>query len=778
MSFIPDSHLIKFVVQKQETMTGLALQIDGKWAVLSEGDSVNIENNSPVWGEGNSFSLPFELDIEANRHILGNADQITGQSVYEVLDGKRAVLYTLGIPVYYGKIKMEDEVELSEGKVDVTLVSGNLTFDEMIDGMNCQDVELMDEIVVGTELEKVLITFNKSASNDFSDPFLPKPLGDTVHYQVTIGSKKFITNKDDKWQSTINVVEAYPQMKYCNVPVATQNNESSKREYYQFDADRAGTGICFYVLYFLDCLFSKLKVPVIENGLPNMDDMKRLAFFSTLCDFERYPFITKAPGSNVDATLSDFGIQEVKGERFGQSEYFEIGGVQYTGFGPSQHSVGASIYQLNRMVATSKNFPDIEVSELIESIKNAFGVVLLYDEKFSTVRLLFVKDILRDSSIVHAFAEIYECTKMENRLNGFELGYSSGSDDNTSFNYNDYSKVISDKVYAQMRKNVSPYDEHLYIDQRTGDSFRIKIDEEALSDNTKDLNPSLVEVAEFVSAKYGDCKEENYIEKKEIGFTPIRSNDVSEIEGQSKYMVYLDVDMGKPGLHEYSITNYGEYGMGEGMATPNVGEDEAGPVLYPITFYGLKTTVKYDGYDYSEQTDGYGSPINQYDAGFTLGIMRPGAGTKVEDVEGNYDGEGNYKYFVIADNPAFISDTIDHYGYNYDYNGDLEGGVDLSGRFSLKPRAEKPNPEGGFYPITETYAQRRGLFDKFYSEYAYFVVNRKIVRMKCRMEMADLLNIDWTKRYKIGEYVGFINKYSYSVSSTGISDVELEMYYI
>ena len=97
-------------------MTGLALQIDGKWAVLSEGDSVNIENNSPVWGEGNSFSLPFELDIEANRHILGNADQITGQSVYEVLDGKRAVLYTLGIPVYYGKIKMEDEVELSEGR--------------------------------------------------------------------------------------------------------------------------------------------------------------------------------------------------------------------------------------------------------------------------------------------------------------------------------------------------------------------------------------------------------------------------------------------------------------------------------------------------------------------------------------------------------------------------------------------------------------------------------------------------------------------------------------
>ena len=83
-----------------------------------------------------------------------------------------------------------------------------------------------------------------------------------------------------------------------------------------------------------------------------------------------------------------------------------------------------------------------------------------------------------------------------------------------------------------------------------------------------------------------------------------------------------------------------------------------------------------------------------------------------------------------------------------------------------------------YFPVTATYAQRRGLFDKFYTEYAYFAVNRKIVKMVCRMEMADILNIDWTKRYKIGDYTGFINKYSYTVDSTGMSDVTLEMYYI
>ena len=96
----------------------------------------------------------------------------------------------------------------------------------------------------------------------------------------------------------------------------------------------------------------------------------------------------------------------------------------------------------------------------------------------------------------------------------------------------------------------------------------------------------------------------------------------------------------------------------------------------------------------------------------------------------------------------------------------------------LKLRAEKPKPGGGFYPIDYPAVQKRGLFDKFWSEYAYWIVNRKIIKMLLRIEIADLVNIDWTKRYKIGNYIGFINKFSYSVNKSGVSDVELEMYYL
>ena len=55
-------------------MEGLSLQIADKWAVLDEGVSISVEENSPIWGEGNSFSFPFELDVESNRHIIGNSD--------------------------------------------------------------------------------------------------------------------------------------------------------------------------------------------------------------------------------------------------------------------------------------------------------------------------------------------------------------------------------------------------------------------------------------------------------------------------------------------------------------------------------------------------------------------------------------------------------------------------------------------------------------------------------------------------------------------------------
>lgn len=782
-------------------MTGLALQIDGKWAVLSDDDSVNIENNSPVWGEGNSFSLPFELDIEANRHILGNADQITGQSVYEVLDGKRAVLYTLGIPVYYGKIKMEDEVELSEGKVDVTLVSGNLTFDEMIDGMNCQDVELLDEIVIGERVTEFDAVF-------YSNKGLPSAT-------IPCYAPQFWMRMENAGASTVNVTNAYPNAPYCNMRICYQvpeENESGDEatlkadcptsvikareevmnadygKYVVLGADRPLSSPCFYILYFLDCLMKKMLGYSFDNsGISYIPDMKRLAFCSTKCGYDE---VDTGEILNID------GLNKViKGGMY-------FGGLYGVGWDYSMRIEAP----LKKCVANSKNFPDIDVSEFIDGIKNGFGIRFLFDEKAHSARCVYLKDILKDTEIKGIGAvEIYEVGKLENNIKGFKLTY-SGSDDDTSFNYTDWGKdvVLIDSFNTAMNA-VAENNKNLYVDTRTGLSYRIKIDKEAKSSSEK--NPSLIEVGAYIPVEYGDCSNEECVETVEIGFTPATMNDVrykSRIDSTRRqsnrgdkvsdddnniqtFAFFLDVSMKYPSappmiqvaatLPSYDIR--WEYTYMDTQRFDEARTDQSQEAIKKIKEEkgGIHRGIKAEKFENN-------SPIQEYDTGFMLSVMRgPGREAETIDHSKNYDGEENYMYYTVGQDYTFHSDTVDNYARVWDYNGKEEGGIEVENSFSLKLRAEKPNPnaaegESPFYPLTTSYAQRRGLFDKFYSEYAYFVVNRKIVKMKCRMEMADLLNIDWTKRYKIGEYVGFINKYSYSVSSSGISDVELEMYYI
>ena len=121
-------------------------------------------------------------------------------------------------------------------------------------------------------------------------------------------------------------------------------------------------------------------------------------------------------------------------------------------------------------------------------------------------------------------------------------------------------------------------------------------------------------------------------------------------------------------------------------------------------------------------------------------------------------------------NYAFTADSCDNFGRFFDYNGTEEGGVDQSGRFSLKLVAEK---EG--YPIGDNY-RNRGLVSKFLSEYLYFMAHKKTVMLTVKMSITQIINIDFLKRYRIGNYVGFINKVSYSLTPNGIEDITIELY--
>lgn len=786
--------------------------------MLDEDASISIEEQSPLWGDGNEFSFPFELSIEENRHIVGNSDQLTGQSIYDVLHGQRAVLYAMGIPIFYGKVEIDDEVEIAEGRVEVNIVSGNKSFQDMIDGMNCQDVEITDRIEVGerwSDFDVNLVDNNGKVYNAAFNADLPPGM-----MTMSIRGK-----------STVNIDKPYPQMPYCNTRICyqipekptesenTQKGLNTKHDeniirgrYISLDAARPMSGLCFYVLYFMDLLFKQLGIQMDLSEVKSIEDMNRLAFFSTKCDVNeedwdnlitddiyKYRFYTIWLKNKVAWGATDIEDDTIN---------VVIGNYPTLMFMETSGNRNFSEMRLNihikKCLATSKNFPDVDVSDFIDAFQNGFGMRFLFDKEKQSGRAIFLKDILKSNEIIDIqTAEVYDAVKAENHINGFSLSYSGASDDDTSYNYNDWENIEMIRDYGFVQAAVNMFNKKLYVDENSGNAYRIKVEGEAA--NKEEAYPALFEVGAFNKVSYGDSSDDELTESVEIGFTPITMNDVNAEANRKKrrsdfredtvedevqtLSVFCDVSMEYP-----EISNWIEVA---GVIQTTDGE------LWPAFKYAYATSQKYD-YTYTDQSrdaikENYRdlrydrrhikyitplayenvSPISAMDTGLTFGLMRgPGRDAGVEDFSENYDDENNFRYTLVGQDYAFSSDTCDNYGHVFDYNGTEEGGVDMSGRFSLKLRAEKPvGTDGALQTLPAEYA-KRGLFDRFYTEYAYFVVNRKIVKLTVSMEIADLVNIDWTKRYKIGDYTGFINKVNYTVDSTGIGDVEIEMYYI
>lgn len=150
---------------------------------------------------------------------------------------------------------------------------------------------------------------------------------------------------------------------------------------------------------------------------------------------------------------------------------------------------------------------------------------------------------------------------------------------------------------------------------------------------------------------------------------------------------------------------------------------------------------------------------------------------------------------------AYVTDLWNQYGWNFGEHDwwklilsakNASGNTAYAdGRFSLKLRAEKPNPyfnpaleennttNRRYLEITNKNLRGRGLADQFYKEYSYWIRNARIVKRTVRMTLAQLLTIDKTKRVRVGDVTGFIRKMQYTVSNeTGLGNVVLEIMYI
>lgn len=512
-----------------------------------------------------------------------------------------------------------------------------------------------------------------------------------------------------------NISLEYPKANFCNTRVICNPLEDKE---VIIEPDSTYAGICFYVMYFIKCLCNMFNFVVTENDMYEYEDFKRLAFFST---------------------------------RRHVSTGYE---AQY---------------------ATSQNFPDVNVKDVINDLKYAFGIVFIYDEFSSRAKIKLLKNIFTSHKIKKISSNIISVSQL-NKVNKPIIIKYDADEENTSFNYHDFKNVIEisdyNKIVDLYNKIESQKDNiSCYIDRRTGNAYRIKVDSETYD------NPAIFEVGQFNSYASQETTEDE-AEEFVIKFNPIVLNDITDEDVRKKYdykienAIYVDFTLSvksgpdRPRRHYY-LPDSSNPSRREGQkpafaVTRDVITDR--PSRPP---YGRPGTEQYI-YNYDD--------IHKVDTGYQLGIMRgPGSDEKIDPTIDTYKDEiGGNSFAKLAGSMAFTSDSIDVFGRDYDYNGAAggSGGDPLNKRISLKLTAEKPGYKASSYP-------QRGLVDMFLKEYIYFMTNKKTIKIMVDMTLTELVSIDWECRYHIGEYSGFINKISYEINiSTGVSFTEIELYMI
>lgn len=685
---------------------------------------------------------------------------------------------------------------------------------------------------------------------------------------------------DDEGNTSDNTIE----MKDC-----TWTNEDLY-PYWVLDANRPQSGICFYVLYFLDCLFAHLGVTFDKSALLEIEDLKHLCFFTTVCAYDAISYSydkddptginqkflhphhgtyymeddpeviakkkvageiktgffksqyhinswlhSRGCGGEINIVKAeDKDVQELTLRKAdGTSEFIEVGQIRPEGGKVTGITIEARISEFNvqanvqYMVANSDNFPDESVSTVIGALESAFGIKFSYDYEQKKVTAYLMRDVLRRSgNDARAFhGNIHTITPVTEKFTGVRMRYSEEADAKeqrknvkdsrknknmgyeTDYNYIDYpepgsgaNETVYDRDYVDFFHNLSPGDKKCYIDRKTGNAYRVKVNSDATT--SADLKPVLFEVGQFKGVEYGDCSEKNedFIHDITIDFTPVPFNDVN-------YFKEIEAAYGS---HEAVDTTTGEkYGVTIANSQPilcaYVDEDMEHEFVEQklnqtistafCDFYMQQKLKLVESYDPSSTEDG-NSPLQDTDRwGFALAMMRGGGSDATqESYDYNYDGFGNSKWRTKSGKYALACDSLDMMGNLFDYNG-VKPGLGNGERFSLKIRAYKEpawlsDPKYKDVVLcdpdiydkdgnVETKIRSRGLFDTFILPYAYFLLNRKKYKIRCTTTVAQIADIPnhWQDWWNIGGVKCLINQVNTTIhAQTGIGEVELTVY--
>lgn len=786
----------------------IRIQIDGKEQVLPSDFSLDIEERNPLFNDTEMFSYPVSLPLNGNRSTVKNVEDVNSDARVSDLEHLPMRCWVDGFPFRSGVAVVQEDEEVKDS-VSLNMDASTQSFSDLIGDLKCNEIPVKDEIVIGEKIGNVKVnatyTFSVKAdirkSGDFhfsksgnqvSGAFEPQALGFSYPGVCeTSSSKQFAVQKSVRSyphnnsviepkviKSYINTSAAYGETSpagtpayYANARVcykhydladdgSTSSSTVSQKDskniyediypYWVLDANRPQSGICFYVLYFLDCLFAYLGVEFDKSALMNVGDFRRLVFFTTKCAYttrkasyrrplrpSSVPFFTNIDDINKwlssrgcggqleiedpeTKTVDSFDYTE---KETGASYHYKVGdddcrSITISASYDSKPYVTADIYE---MLASGENFPDESVQTVLDSFSAAFGVKFDYNYEQKKVTAYLLRDIFRrqdTNDAIHFQGKITEMYPMTEKILGFRMRYSQEQDKKeqlqnikdaakginqnyeTDYNYIDYQekKTEYNKNYKDFFRNLSSTDETTYIDRHTGNAYRIKRDKNAKTLN--DFHPVLFEVGGYKGVEIGDCSEQNedYIEDRSISFEPVIFNDVNyyqELDKLSKTQKMEVQINGKNcviGNFNGSVSSILAAYVDEDMEHEFV-EQKIRNTLgdYYVSIYATEKLNLIESYN-PDSTDSGNSPLQTYNWGTALAVMRGGGSDMdVQTYDFNYDHFGTGKWRTVAGGYAMSSDSIDNFGNDYDYNGKLEG-IGNEERFSLKIRAFK-NPD-------------------------------------------------------------------------------------
>lgn len=312
-----------------------------KYAVLPEDTSITITDTSEIFASGDVWSYSFTLNTAANAHIFGTAGEMHGARLHEQVNRRRARLWVEGLPLYYGYLRLDDEVDVDkDGNVDVSFESGQKTFEDMIDGAKANQVPTIGNVRIGValwrkrvvrcmlKLKAAAVFTNNTRTVDaivtglngrvieFDSDDEKSPAQQYPRMVFPTGEFKIFTGNTDEDADTfspdcINTDEPYtedddgtPTHPYCNVALCYQRygyerkmedgsirpdystSPEAQRGYEYMPADRVNSAPNFFVIYWIRALMRHLGIDIEENQMMDVEDLRRLFFVNTDCAYK------------------------------------------------------------------------------------------------------------------------------------------------------------------------------------------------------------------------------------------------------------------------------------------------------------------------------------------------------------------------------------------------------------------------------------------------------------------------------------------------------------